>query len=48
MGWQGCVHFCERGIEGKNVRIGGPDESGVVVINDLEELRKVWSHIFTG
>jgi pyrimidine and pyridine-specific 5'-nucleotidase len=49
LGWEGCVHFCERGFEAdKAGKLGDiSEESGVVVIDDLERLRTVWHYIFT-
>ncbi|KAF8917956.1 pyrimidine 5-nucleotidase [Mucidula mucida] len=54
LGWTSCVHFCEQGLEsmegGQVKRIGterqAENDNGVVVINDLEELRTVWKEIF--
>jgi pyrimidine and pyridine-specific 5'-nucleotidase len=52
LGWKECVHFREQGFDsveegGANVDTRGDHEgSGVVVINDLEQLRTVWAHIF--
>ncbi|KII95091.1 hypothetical protein PLICRDRAFT_33922 [Plicaturopsis crispa FD-325 SS-3] len=55
LGWGSCVHFLERGLEvvegGKVKTLGseraqGAEENGIVVINDLEELRTVWPQVF--
>ncbi|KAH7887659.1 pyrimidine 5-nucleotidase [Phlebopus sp. FC_14] len=55
LGWGRCVHFHEVGLDtmegGKMKTLGqngdsAADIDGVMVINDLEELRVVWSDIF--
>ncbi|TFY59687.1 hypothetical protein EVJ58_g5632 [Rhodofomes roseus] len=55
LGWGRCVHFCERGLVtvegGKAKEIGrdgalDPEDEGITVITDLEELRTVWSDLF--
>ncbi|KAH9951640.1 pyrimidine 5-nucleotidase [Amylocystis lapponica] len=55
LGWGRCVHFFERGlqvVEGGKLKELGKDaaeslyEDGVVAINNLEELRTVWSDVF--
>lgn len=55
LGWNS-AHFCEKGLEtvegGKIKQIGmergtvTPD-NGAKIIADLEELREIWSHLFT-
>ncbi|KAJ7283549.1 pyrimidine 5-nucleotidase [Mycena rebaudengoi] len=54
LGWGHCAHFCEKGLVhvegGKVKKIGnetiGAGQSGVDVIEDLEELRKIWPEVF--
>ncbi|KAH7921810.1 pyrimidine 5-nucleotidase [Leucogyrophana mollusca] len=56
LGWGRCVHFYETGLEtvegGKVKRLGlegqqGTDEEGIEVISNLEQLRVIWTDIFT-
>ncbi|KZT12504.1 pyrimidine 5-nucleotidase [Laetiporus sulphureus 93-53] len=55
LGWGRCVHFCEQGLTtvegGKPKEIGkdtssGTNDSDLVVISDLEELRTIWADLF--
>ncbi|KAI6047407.1 pyrimidine 5-nucleotidase [Pisolithus marmoratus] len=56
LGWGRCAHFYEAGLEamegGKLKTLGqngdiAASANGVVVINDLEELRTIWPDIFS-
>ena len=53
--WSHCVHFCEKGLETmeggwiKDIddeRESGAVDNGVIDVNTLEELRRVWPEIF--
>ena len=54
IGWGHCVHFRESGLQtvegGVRKQISHQDEgdieSGRIIINSLEQLRKVWPEIF--
>ncbi|KAF9495396.1 pyrimidine 5-nucleotidase [Pleurotus eryngii] len=52
LGWGRCVHFCEHGLEsvegGKKLVINNSDvnNSEIVSVTNLEELRSVWPEIF--
>ncbi|TBU32826.1 pyrimidine 5-nucleotidase [Dichomitus squalens] len=55
LGWDHCVHFCERGllhVEGGKPKYIGSDsqdsvaDDGIAVITKLDELRTVWPEIF--
>ena len=55
-GWSHCVHFCEKGLETTkeggwikditDARGAGALDNGVIDVNALEELRRVWPEIF--
>ncbi|KAF8897624.1 pyrimidine 5-nucleotidase [Infundibulicybe gibba] len=55
-GWAHCAHFCEVGLEamegGRLKEIGEersndrPENDGVAIIGNLEELRRIWPEIF--
>lgn len=53
--WSHCVHFCEKGLETMeggwikdidDAREPGAVDNGVIDVNSLEELRRVWPEIF--
>ncbi|KAF8904762.1 pyrimidine 5-nucleotidase [Gymnopilus junonius] len=46
LGWEGCVHFCETASSSFDGGKEGTNDNGVIVINDLEQLRDVWPYIF--